>query len=330
VVDIQRLSPDDSAGIAETVAMLDAARLADLPAAVPHDVTSYTGVLRYGWDGEPPTVYLGRVDGTLVGEIAIDLPSRENHHLAWLSINVHPEHRRRGFGSELLAFGLEIARKNGRRSAATDGHDLPAGRGFAAKHGFEQKSVEVRRRQTMADLDWDVLDKLYDEALAASREYELLRIEGAVPADMLDAVVTMTAALNDAPTDDLEIDDDVYTPERIRAFETAMDQGWNRRTYRVVARHKESGELGGHTIVGVERERPQYGWQYDTAVVREHRGHRLGLLVKIEALRWLREAEPKLVSFDTWNAESNKHMIAVNEQLGYRVIARDVSYQRAV
>jgi hypothetical protein len=47
-------------------------------------------------------------------------------------------------------------------------------------------------------------------------------------------------------------------------------------------------------------------------------------------LLWLAEAEPQLETVETWNAESNDHMIAVNEQLGYRVLAREVQFQRAL
>jgi GNAT superfamily N-acetyltransferase len=327
---IEKLSPDDAGAIGEVAELLDATRLNDAPDTIEHTALSYAAMLRYGWDGEPPHVYAGRVDGDLAGLLAIDLPVRENTHLAWISATVHPRFRRRGYGSELLAFGIERGREAGRRVLGTDGWDLPHARAFAARHGFEQKSVEVARRQVMADLDWPVLDKLYDEARLAARDYELVRITGGVPDDLLDAVVTMTAAINDAPTDDLDVDDEVYTPERIRAFEHAMTaaDGWDRTVYRVVARHNESGELGGHTVVAVEHERPHLGWQLDTSVLRAHRGHRLGLLLKIEQLRWLREAEPQLVSFDTWNAESNSHMIAVNEQLGYRIVGRGLSYQR--
>ena len=45
---------------------------------------------------------------------------------------------------------------------------------------------------------------------------------------------------------------------------------------------------------------------------------------------WLRDVEPQLVSIDTWNAESNAHMIGVNEVLGYRVMGREVEYQKTV
>jgi RimJ/RimL family protein N-acetyltransferase len=328
-VEISQLFPDDGRAVREVTELLAAAGAADCPGSLPHTVASYTGLLRHGWDGEPPTTYVGRTtpDGPIVGLVAVDLPARDNTHLGWLGIDVHPDHRRRGHGTELLAFGTDVARQAGRRVLGIDGWDTAGSRAFAERHGFERKSAEVNRRQLLAELDWTVLDKLYDEALRAAGDYRLLRITDAVPDGLLDDVVRMTAAINDAPTDDLDIEDEVFSPERIRAFEQAM-AGWDRTLYRVVAQHKESGELGGHSLVGVERDRPDVGWQLDTAVVRAHRGHRLGLLVKIDLLRWLREAEPKMATIDTWNAESNQHMIAVNEQLAYRIIGRALDYQK--
>jgi hypothetical protein len=38
--------------------------------------------------------------------------------------------------------------------------------------------------------------------------------------------------------------------------------------------------------------------------------------------------EPQLETVDTWNAESNDHMIGVNERLGYEVLGREVEFQR--
>jgi len=64
------------------------------------------------------------------------------------------------------------------------------------------------------------------------------------------------------------------------------------------------------------------------SVVRSHRGHRLGLLLKADMMRWLADAEPELEQLDTWNMESNTHMIAVNERLGYRVMGREMQFQR--
>ena len=135
-----------------------------------------------------------------------------------------------------------------------------------------------------------------------------------------------TAAINDAPLDDLEIEDEVFTAERIRAYEQAqLASGY--RVYRIVARHRDSGELAGLTVVTVDSEDPRIGDQHDTSVVRSHRGHRLGQLLKADMMRWLAEVEPQLETVDTFNAESNDHMVAVNERLGYRVMGRELQFQ---
>ena len=96
----------------------------------------------------------------------------------------------------------------------------------------------------------------------------------------------------------------------------------------MLARHRSTGEPAAHTALVVERFRPEVAFQHDTAVARAHRGHRLGMLVKAELVRWLDEDEPQLRTVDTWNAESNDHMVAVNEALGYRWTARELAFQK--
>jgi GNAT superfamily N-acetyltransferase len=145
----------------------------------------------------------------------------------------------------------------------------------------------------------------------------------------VDTVVEVSRAINDAPTDDLDIEDEVFSAERLAAYEEASAARGN-RDYRVIARHRRTGEAAGHTAVGVESDRPTVAHQGDTAVVRAHRGHRLGMLLKTDMLLWLAEVEPQIETLDTWNAESNDHMIAVNEALGYRVMGRELQLQMSV
>ena len=80
-----------------------------------------------------------------------------------------------------------------------------------------------------------------------------------------------------------------------------------------------TGEVGGHTVVLTHPMQPHVGGQGDTAVARHHRGHRLGLLLKIDMMRWLAEVEPQLKIIETWNNVDNSFMINVNEALGYRL-----------
>jgi hypothetical protein len=77
--------------------------------------------------------------------------------------------------------------------------------------------------------------------------------------------------------------------------------------------------VGGHTMVLTNELRPYVGLQADTAVARQHRGHRLGLLLKIEMMGWLADVEPQLKIIETWNNVDNKFMIDVNQALGYRL-----------
>jgi RimJ/RimL family protein N-acetyltransferase len=96
----------------------------------------------------------------------------------------------------------------------------------------------------------------------------------------------------------------------------------------VAARHDGTGEPAGLTEIAVDPADPVWGHQMITGVTREHRGHRLGLLVKIAMLEWLREAEPTLERIQTWNAESNRYMIAVNEALGYTILGQPARWWR--
>ena len=72
--------------------------------------------------------------------------------------------------------------------------------------------------------------------------------------------------------------------------------------FRTFARHRDTGEQAGHTVVLVDVERPQLAHQHDTSVVSSHRGHKLGLLLKTDMNLWLREVQPQVAVIDTWNA----------------------------
>jgi len=327
-VDIKRLSPDDEAGCVDAVALHTAAAKVDCPEEILPTPKGFANGLRYGWDLNPGHAYLARdTDGTVLGQLHVHYPKWENLNQAWFGVVVHPEHRRRGIGSELVKYFEKLAADAGKDTVGAGAHESAAVEPFAAKHGYERKAIEVQRRQDLTGLDWDVVQALHDKAVEASAGYELIRLNAPLPDDMLEDMVAVTASINDAPTDDLDIEDDVYTAQRLRDYEEAQRK-CDMTTYRVIAREKATGRLAGHTVIAVDGERPWIAWQHDTAVSRDHRGHRLGALVKTDMLLWLRTAAPEVASIDTWNAESNDHMIGINEQLNYRIITRDFDYQK--
>ncbi|WP_238334927.1 GNAT family N-acetyltransferase [Kribbella amoyensis] len=329
-MEITRLAADDEVGCADAAALLVATNKLDCPEALIPTARSFAAQLRYGWDGDPGQAFAARdEDGTLVGLIHAEIPTFDNTDLVWFEVDVHPDHRGRGIGTALVRHGEQLARDLGRTSLGMSHWDLPKAAAFARRNGFEAKAIEVNRRQDLGALDWTVVRALYDEAVRASTAYELVRVDGRLPDELLDGMVAVTESINDAPKDDLDIEDDVYSPERLRSYEEAQFQH-DRGLYRVIAREKATGVLAGHSTITVERERPWIAEQADTAVAREHRGHRLGALVKTAMLLWMREAEPALTQLDTWNAESNAHMIGINEQLGYRIVARAIATQKTL
>ena len=328
-VQIHRFEPDDADDVLASLEIRTAATAADAPWEHPWLPARYETMLRKGWDGEAPTPYLMTVDEEPVATATLSVSEWDNRHLAWLGLAVHPDHRRRGHGSALFERLVEEARALGRTSVGTDGWESDRTLAFAARHGLQERSRAIMRRQHIAELEVGQIRRLYDEAAEAARGYELVRIAGRTPRELVEPMVELVSAINDAPTDDLEIEDEVFTAERLAAYEdTSMTNG--DRFYRVVARDRETGALGGHTVVVVEDQRPVIAHQHDTAVARAHRGHRLGLFLKAGMLMWLSEVERQVETVDTWNAESNDHMIAVNEALGYRVMGRELQFQKAI
>ncbi len=284
----------------------------------------------HGWDGDPELFFLGRdADGSLVAAGWAVLPTRDNLNAALVGVRVVPERRGQGIGSAFYDHVEGVATAAGRTRFFTGGPESEAGRRFAEARGYAVASVMMTRRVDFAEVSAATVQAAYDEAEPHAREYELVRLAGPLPTELMDAYVDTVSAINDAPLDDLDIDDEVYDADRVRAYEQAQLVSGH-RLYRVLARHRDTGAVAGHTVVAVETERPHLGDQHDTTVVGAHRGHRLGLLVKADMMRWLRDAEPALGRVTTQNAASNAHMIAVNERLGYRVMGRSVEFQRDV
>lgn len=323
--------PDDAAALAAYVANERAAAAVDCPWERPLTVFRQEMALRYGDDGEVERCFLLTRGAEVVGTASLFASDFDNLEVAWVSVVVRPDLRRRGYGRAGLDLVLAECLRVGRTSVLLYGWESDAAHGFAEAAGFVQKSLEVRR---LHDLDGSGAERarfraLHDEAARHATAYELVSLTGRTPEDLLPGLVAVTAAINDAPLDDLEYEDEVYDADRVRAYERAQ-QASGYRMHRVLARHRGTGALVGHTVVCVDTEQPVWAEQHDTAVLPEHRGHRLGLLLKAAMLLHLAEAEPQLRCILTENAASNGPMIDVNERLGHRAAGRQLLFQRRI
>ncbi len=325
------VDPDDDAAVAAYVAVARACAAVD--AAWERPLTPHRQVqeLRTGYEGEGGRGYLLRDGERDVGTAELYTSEYDNRSMAWIGVQVLPELRRRGLASTALESVYDECRRLGRDLVLLWGWDTPAMRAFASGAGFVERSVEVCRVlevDTGPERAAYVAD-LHAEAAAHAGEYDLETVTGPSPEPLLAALLAVTEAINDAPTDDLEIEDEAYDLDRIRAYEQAQqDSGF--RMHRVLARHRATGEVVGHTVVAVDAEQPRWAEQHDTAVVPAHRGHRLGMLLKTAMLQHLAAAEPQLRRIVTENAESNAVMVEINERLGLTIADRVLLFQRRI
>ena len=287
--------------------------------------------LAHRWVG----AWVGVVDGEVVATGLMRTPLMDNLSLASLEVHTHPRHRRRGHGSAMLAHLERIAADRGRRILGAEvayPYDAPAdGAGhpdaeFARRRGFDYALGDVQRQLDLP-VSGELLDQLEAEAAPHCTAYTLRSFVGRAPDDIVEGYAAMTASLTtEAPTGELEIEADTPDVGAFRAYEGLMEaQGRTRHTTLAFA---PDGSVAGYTELVATVHEPGRIYQWGTLVPTAHRGHRLGLALKVANLRFLQEQLPAATGVTTWNAEVNSHMIGVNEQLGFRPVERLGEFQK--
>jgi GNAT superfamily N-acetyltransferase len=279
-----------------------------------------------GWAGNPQQIWLAAsASGTLLGGYLLQLPERENRANGFLSPFVAASCRRQGVGRALVAHAAEQAALAGRALLMSDARVGAPGHAFAESIGARQGLLEVRRVLDVGPALHARLGGLRAEAEQRSAGYTLRRWIGVTPDELVTPVCAVHAAMADAPHDD------AYEPmswdaDRLLADEKQIvEEG--ARVYSVAAIQDGTGAAAALTQVFIDPDVTGWGYQGLTAVTREHRGHRLGLLLKVDMLEWLAEAEPERSQIVTSNSADNEHMIAVNEKLAHRVTDRFHSFE---
>ncbi|MGZ4484474.1 MAG: N-acetyltransferase family protein [Nocardioidaceae bacterium] len=327
---LERLDPADL-DLDTADALAAVARAANDEVAPEKTAPTGPTLLKLFQHGQPGSrfggLWLARDGDTLLGYAAAGFPERENTGTFTVDGAVLPAHRRRGIGRALHEAATDAARADGRTTAYSGALDGSAG--VPALHALGYRSLHTYAvgQLDLYDGPWPRWDRLYDEALGHAADYELVRLVGSTPPEHVDDVVALFAAINDAPMTDPGSEPDRWDADRVRGYDTTMSL--RRQTvYRVLARHCPTGAWAGHTLLCVDEFDPSVAHQEDTSVVVAHRGHRLGLLLKIEMLRWVAAVRPEVRATETWNSTANHHMLAVNERLGTRVVARHVNMRR--
>lgn len=320
---VQPLDAADAGMLRACYATHVAAMTADDPFQPPVAEVMFAARLRTGFSGAPREAWYvpDEANGAVAAWYQAELPDLENQDRVSVAVEVHPERRRRGLGTALLRHAAKRAAAGGRAVLTSEVQEGSAGEMFVRRAGGTLGLAEVRRVLDLATIPAGTITRLRETAAKAAAGYSLAHWEGVNPEERLEQVASLHNALNDAPMDP-GTEPTAWTAERVRERMNARIARAPSRRYSLAAVHDASGEMAALTVVSVHHGIPEWGHQLITAVARPHRGHRLGMLVKTSMMDWLTAAEPAVQRIVTWNAGPNKHMIAINEEMGYRVSGR--------
>jgi GNAT superfamily N-acetyltransferase len=316
-VRIERFDPAaDLPHVRACFEMTQAGWPADHPNVPQWSLGSFTGKWLHGFDASPQQCWLALAEGGApLGGYLLRLGVRENASLADCVLIVRPDRRRAGVGRALAAHCAGQARLAGRSRLAAETRDGSPGAAFAAALGASPGPSSVNRLLDIGNALVGRLAGLRAAALPHAVGYSLESWAGPAPDEYLDDVVRLDNVIADAPRE-AGLEPMLWDAGRVRESEKAfMASGL--RSLTVIARQDSSSEAAALTRLCIDAGTPEWAFQLLTAVLPGHRGHRLGLLVKIANLELLAETEPQVRRIWTGNAGSNDHMISINAQLGF-------------
>ena len=294
--------------------------------------------------------FVAEVDGAVVGRAYAGMPLTEDPDKAFVNLLVHPRERRRGVGSALLRTIARVTHDAGRTryhawTVSTRGTDTAdasfvartgaggvpsddSGARFALANGFVLRQVERMSRLDVPTARDRIRPMLSLAAEQAGSAYRTLGWRGETPRERLDDLAWLWSRMStDAPHGDIDVEEQVWDADRVIAAEQRMGSE-DRFLLTVAAEHVDSGRLVVFTNMTVPRDSSRAARQEITLVTREHRGHRLGTLVKAANLVQLAELAPETPAVYTWNAEENEPMLTVNDVLGFEAVGVEGQWER--
>jgi GNAT superfamily N-acetyltransferase len=294
---------------------------------------------------KPKRMLVARVDGAIVGRAVYETQVGEGADAAWLNVEVLPEFSGRGIGRALSDEVEQLAAADGKlkalcycaiRDAPGPRLSPPTGFGSIPENDRAVRFLRARdyaleqvQRVSLLRLPVPDLAQRLESARAESgADYRVhLWAEATPPRWRSGMAVLYTRMSTDAPTAGLEEPENPWTVERVIATDALVSAN-PRKQLTAAVEHVPSGELAGFTQLSVPPQRRRSVAQEDTIVLENHRGHRLGMLLKLANLAQLEEVEPGHPSVSTFNAEENRHMLSVNETVGFVPIAYEGAWRK--
>jgi GNAT superfamily N-acetyltransferase len=293
---------------------------------------------------QPTRLFVARDESRIVGAGRYEIEPGDDPTTAWLMVDVLPGVRNSGIGAALSEKLQGVARADGIRKAivyavspygAGDRLVAPTGFGSVPRENPEVRFLlgngyrleQVVRGSRLA-LPADVSARLEETIEAAGPDFAIHSWVDRTPAKWREEMAFLRQLMStEEPDAGLDEPEDIWTVERLVANEERLAES-PRTLVTAAVEHVPSGTIAGFTTLSVPRELDRTVSQEDTLVRREHRGHRLGMLLKLANLAAVQRLFPGHPAIITFNAEENRHMLDVNEAVGFVPIGYEGAWRK--
>lgn len=275
-------------------------------------------------------------DGQIVGCCALDILQDGDGDTAMLTIALLRRAWGRGIGSAVHEHIETVVREHGAKTIVhwVEHHeDAGAGRlpsptgagsiphdraaGFLLRHGYRLEQVERGSELRLDAGTIAALRRLRAAAETHARGYRVVQWMLPTPAGLADGYAWMKSRMStDVPDGDLGLPEERWDAARVAQHdERYAKKGWSALV--TAAQRIGTGELCAFNELAIGRDPAGATHQQDTLVLAEHRGHRLGMLVKATGLLEWHRRYPASDRVITYNAEQNRPMLDINERIGF-------------
>ncbi len=253
----------------------------------------------------------------------------DNLDRGYFWIYVVKSERRKHIGTAILGKLIELCPPQ-IKIIDTEIFDKTDAMEFIKKFDSKEKYIEVLSSSDLSIFNPEEVQREAEKQKqqALEKGYEILFVDKCDFVFHLDfpKFIQMVEEIwNDMPREELTYEDDVLTNERFLQM-VQREQLFGVHKYTFVAIHKETNTPIGLTSTVINKYHSQVAEQYDTGVLKAHRGKGLGLALKYQMLnKLLKDTSAKY--WRTGNAGSNEYMLRINRLLNYKPYTKVYIYE---